>query len=324
MENLRKNGKKIPKTVSTVSRSERLKRKYITGKWVGNLASNIFAYVFIIGISYVIMFPLIIRISNAFKSVNDFFDSAVVFIPKNPTMQVITNALKALDIGNIGLKSIALAAGIGLIQVAVCTLAGYGFARFNFFGSNVLFACVIFVLIVPPQTIFIPLFLRFRFFDFFGIIKAITGESPNFINTLWPQLILAATGLGWKNGLYIYMMRQYFKGIPRVLEEAAYIDGAKTFKTFVKIMLPAAVPMMMTVFLFSFSWQWTDVFYTQMFARNFKTISTVVGTISSSNEIMRSNTIQTAVLLLLIPLILLFIVTQKFFIEGVERSGIVG
>ena len=179
-------------------------------------------------------------------------------------------------------------------------------------------------LVVPPQTILIPLYLRFRFFDFFGIIEWITGSSLKLIDTYWCQILLSATGLGWKNGLYIYLMRQYFRGVPKELEEAAYIDGARTFKAFFKIMVPSALPMMLTVFLFSFSWQWTDTFYTGTFLIKKKLLATSVNAITHDNELMQFNLQQTAILIILIPLILLFIITQRYFVEGIERSGLTG
>jgi multiple sugar transport system permease protein len=144
------------------------------------------------------------------------------------------------------------------------------------------------------------------------------------IDTYGPQIMLALTGLGWKNGLYIYMLRQYFRGIPRVLEEAAYIDGAKTFRAFFTIMLPSAVPMMLTVFLFSFSWQWTDSFYSGTFLIKKGLLATSIKWITHKNELMQFNLQQTAILLIILPLILLFIITQRYFVEGIERSGIVG
>ena len=131
--------------------------------------------------------------------------------------------------------------------------------------------------------------------------------------------------IGWKNGLYIYMVRQFFRGVPKELEESAYIDGARTLRAFLQIMIPSAVPMMFTVFLFSFSWQWTDTYLTGTFFNLKKTISTVILNITyANNEITAMNVKNTAVLILIIPLILLFILTQRFFVEGVERSGLTG
>ena len=311
-------------TYRETTKGERAKAKYLSWRFVATIFGNIFAYVLTIGIAFVIIYPLLRRIGNAFKPVEEFYDTSIVYFPRNPTFEVVRQAFYRLYFKQVGIPSFLMALYVGLTQMVVALLVGYGFARFKFRGSRVLFACVILTLVVPPQTILIPLYLRFRYFDILGIFKAITGHSLKLIDTYWCQILLSATGLGWKNGLYIYLMRQYFRGVPKALEEAAYIDGARTFKAFVKIMVPSALPMMLTVFLFSFSWQWTDTFYTGTFLIKKKLLATSVNAITHENELMAFNLQQTAILIILIPLIFLFVVTQRYFVEGIERSGLTG
>ena len=307
-------------TYRETTKGERAKAKYLSWRFVATIFGNIFAYVLTIGIAFVIIYPLLRRI----KPVEEFYDTSIVYFPRNPTFEVVRQAFYRLNFKHVGIPSFLMALYVGLTQMVVALLVGYGFARFKFRGSRVLFACVILTLVVPPQTILIPLYLRFRYFDILGIFKAITGHSLKLIDTYWCQILLSATGLGWKNGLYIYLMRQYFRGVPKALEEAAYIDGARTFKAFVKIMVPSALPMMLTVFLFSFSWQWTDTFYTGTFLIKKKLLATSVNAITHENELMAFNLQQTAILIILIPLIFLFVVTQRYFVEGIERSGLTG
>ena len=311
-------------TYRETTKGERAKAKYLSWRFVATIFGNIFAYVLTIGIAFVIIYPLLRRIGNAFKPVEEFYDTSIVYFPRNPTFEVVRQAFYRLNFKQVGIPSFLMALYVGLTQMVVALLVGYGFARFKFRGSRVLFACVILTLVVPPQTILIPLYLRFRYFDILGIFKAITGHSLKLIDTYWCQILLSATGLGWKNGLYIYLMRQYFRGVPKALEEAAYIDGARTFKAFVKTMVPSALPMMLTVFLFSFSWQWTDTFYTGTFLIKKKLLATSVNAITHENELMAFNLQQTAILIILIPLIFLFVVTQRYFVEGIERSGLTG
>ena len=311
-------------TYRETTKGERAKAKYLSWRFVATIFGNIFAYVLTIGIAFVIIYPLLRRIGNAFKPVEEFYDTSIVYFPRNPTFEVVRQAFYRLNFKQVGIPSFLMALYVGLTQMVVALLVGYGFARFKFRGSRVLFACVILTLVVPPQTILIPLYLRFRYFDILGIFKAITGHSLKLIDTYWCQILLSATGLGWKNGLYIYLMRQYFRGVPKALEEAAYIDGARTFKAFVKIMVPSALPMMLTVFLFSFSWQWTDTFYTGTFLIKKKLLARSVNAITHENELMAFNLQQTAILIILIPLIFLFVVTQRYFVEGIERSGLTG
>lgn len=314
-------------TYKELKRGTRAKQKYMSWRFIGKVLGNVFAYVLVLGIAFVIVYPLFRRIGNAFKPTEDFYDTSVVYFPRNPTFEVVKRAIAQLDLKHAGINSFLLALFVGLSQTAVATLVGYGFARFKFRGSKILFFCVLLTLIIPPQTIMIPLYLRFCYFDILGIFKALTGNSLKLINTYWCQILLSLTGIGWKNGLYIYMMRSYYRGIPKELEEAAYIDGAKTFRAFFEIMIPSAVPMMMTIFLFSFSWQWTDIFYSSKFYSDTgSTLLTLkINAYSyTSNPLMEFNVKNTATLIILLPLILLFIVTQKFFVEGIERSGLTG
>lgn len=310
-----------------VTKGQRRKAKYLNARFLFKTLGTIFFYVLLIGISYVILFPLLQRTINAFKPVNEFYDSSVRFIPKRPTLYVIKTALSMIDYKDALPRTLALSLLVSIGQVTMATLAGYGFARFKFKGNKLLFFFVVLTLIVPPQTILVPLYLRFRYFDILGLFKAVKGSTISMTDTIWPMVIMAFFGVGWKSGLYIYMMRQYFKGIPTALEEAAYIDGARTFKTFVRVMLPAAIPMMFTVFLFSFCWQWTDTFYVRSFLLKKKVLATSLVAFNSNNTanpVEMFNMIQTATLIIISPLILLFMLTQRFFVEGIERSGLVG
>ena len=125
------------------------------------------------------------------------------------------------------------------------------------------------------------------------------------------------------------MLRQHFYNIPASLEEAAYIDGCGVFKTFYRIILPGAIPMLITVFLFAFVWQWNDFYYTQMLARlptlNVKLAGMTLSGLDSAAGSMMGSMLQAPKFLLLIaPLVVLYLFTQRFFTESVERSGLVG
>lgn len=159
------------------------------------------------------------------------------------------------------------------------------------------------------------------------------AQGTNFINTYVPMIMLSATGLAFKNGLYIFMLRQFFRGVPDSLEESAYIDGSGTFRTFLQIILPMSVPMMITVFLFAFSWQWTDDFYTTLFfpADRVLLMPDIVdvipaqlqtgGAVKAAFEAAIRNT---SGLLIIAPLIIMYLFCQRYIIQGIERSGITG
>ena len=271
--------------------------------------------VILVGLCYIILYPFFIKIMNSFKTVDDFLDPTVRFIPTEFTLENIETVMYQMDYWPTLLNTVVMAVVLGALQMIVSALVGYGLARFKFRGHNLLFFIVIFTLIVPPQTILIPLFLKFRFF--MGFI--------NLVETSWPMVILSATGLGLKNGLYIFLFRQIFKNMPKELEEAAYLDGCSAFRTFGRIMLPSATSMMVTVFLLAFSWLWTDTTYNSLFLTDFPVLSNVVNSIGVSGiPIMAANYKSIAAILSIIPIAILFIFAQKSFVQSIDRAGLVG
>lgn len=296
---------------------------------------------FLVGICFVILYPVITMVSRAFMSKNDLFDNSVILFPKEFSIDNFKYAWEQMDFAESFKNSILLSLLVTVLQTMSCLLAGYGFARFNFPGNKILFTMVIFTLIVPPQLLMISMYIHFQFFDILGIIEAITGQHGlNLLGSFTPFALLAVTGQGLKNGLFIFLFRQYFKGLPKETEEAALVDGAGAFRTFFKIMLPGAITMITTVALFSFVWQYNDVTYSSLFLGETKVLSTaytslglftrqqLTSGVMGSSELMDPYVVaaikSTGVLLMMLPLIILYCFSQRFFIDGVERSGLVG
>ncbi|BBH20639.1 transporter [Paenibacillus baekrokdamisoli] len=286
--------------------------------------------ILIIGFCFVILFPLFLRLSVAFRSKTDIYDPTVLWIPRHFTLDNIKIAMEATHYLSTLLNTFLISAGTTLIQLASCALAAYAFARLKFKGSGLLFGLVIFTIVVPVQTIMIPLYLTYRYFDLFGLVGLVSSkDSLNLIDTFWPFLISSATGMGLKNGLYIYIFRQFFRGIPKEIEEAGVVDGAGVFKTFYSIMLPNAVPAIVTVVLFSFVWQWNDSYYVSLFFSKVKVLSTQLMDMGSvlgkePDLVYQSMLLNTGVLLLMGPLIIMYLFVQRYFVESVERTGLVG
>ena len=167
-----------------------------------------------------------------------------------------------------------------------------------------------------------------------GIVEGITGKAGlNLLDTYWPFILTSITAQGFKNGLYIFLMRQFFNGMPKELEEAAYIDGASALQTFYRVMVPSALPMMVTIFLFGFVWQWTDSFYSNLYLSDFQVMASSLGMLASktfSTELsyvspaLVSMTNNTGTLLVILPLFIIYLFAQRYFVESIERSGIVG
>lgn len=293
---------------------------------------SLFRYVFLILVSYIILYPFLSKISASFMSMNDMYDTSVIFIPKEPTLDNYQTVIKAIDYVGTALKTLGLSLLCALPQVLVCSMAGYALAKLKGKIGIIGFILVIATILIPPQIIMVPMYLKFRFFDVFGIVELLTGSSINLLNKMGgtlPFIILSITGMGFKNGIYIFLFRQFYKGIPEELEEAAYLDGLSIFKTYWKIVIPISIPMFVTTFMLAFAWQWTDTFYTNLFLKADDVLSTAIFTMNdytygSSGAFYQTTLIQTAVILSLVPLIIMYVFGQKKLIQGIERSGITG
>lgn len=293
--------------------------------------ASFFCYALLILVSFIILFPFISKISSSFMSVEDMYDRTVTFIPRKPTLDNYAFVIKALDYFNVALRTVGLSLLCALLQTFVAAITGYALAKLKKFG-NIAMALVIATILVPPQVIMLPMYLKFRFFDIFGIFELITGSALNTLDTAGgtiPFIILSVTGLAFKNGIYIFLLRQFYKGIPEELEEAAYIDGCGTYKTFFRIVLRISGPMLVTVFLLSFCWQWTDTFYTNLFLKSDSVLSTAIfalnGVQQEGTGAYYSTVItNTAVIIALVPLIILYVFGQRKLVAGIERSGLTG
>ena len=319
---------------------KRMRLKFFSMHFLGTALWKIVRFLLLLGISYVILMPFFTKISSSFMSGDDFVDATVKLIPKYPTIATYKAIIRSNGYWTALMNTALLSLAAALYQTFVCSMIGYGFAKFKFRGNKILFLLVILTMIVPPRTIQFSMFMNFRYFDFgyllkkfagHGLIEMITGSSINFTNTYWPIMFLSFTGLGFKNGLYIFMMRQYFRGVPDELEESAYLDGYGTFRTFLKIIIPLSVPMMITVFLFAFSWQWTDNFYTNLFFTTLgpKLLPSIISVPKSLDTSMAPTMFSSAVsnacaMLIITPLIVIYLFCQRYLIQGIERSGIVG
>jgi multiple sugar transport system permease protein len=305
------------------------------------VATNIFIsvvrFILLFGLCFMIIQPILNKISVSFMTEGDLYDPVVINIPAHFTTENYQLAAKLMSYKDAFKNSFFTSLTIGLLQVAVCTLVGYGFARYEFPLKKLWFGCVLLMIIIPPQIMSTSLYLHFKFFDVMGIFKLLKGDTINLRGSVLPYYLMSAGCMGLKNGLYIYLIRQFFRNIPKELEEAAYVDGAGTLKTFIIIMLPDAKPILTSCFLFSFVWQWTDGFYSRMFLGNLKLVSTSLSSIAddlstyiasqtgvqSTVSVAYSNCIlSTGTLMIILPLIILYLFAQKGFVESLSSTGI--
>ncbi len=347
---------------------------YLLKKRSAQIAISIIRGLLLFGLCFMIIQPLLTRFSMGLMEEKDLYDSTIILLPRNVTLDNYRIVAELTDLKTIGgnwtfralTNTLWVSIVVSACQIISCTLVAYGFARYEFKGKKFWFACVVALIIIPPQTIQSSLYTNFARFDLLriftlfgvnaegltfgqrllsvfdgtgtGIITLLTGKPLNLRSSIAAYVIMSLTCMGLKDGLYIYMMRQYFQGIPNSLEEAAYVDGCGTLHTFVKIMLPDALPTIASCFLFSFVWQWTDIFYTRLFMPS-TTISMYSTQMSSmvsrmgryfsadaSNAVVVPNgrqqqLISIAVLICAIPLIILYLFTQRTFVESLASSG---
>ena len=282
-------------------------------------------------LAFVIIYPFFTQITSMFMMTEDVYDSTVRYIHKHFTTENLTKAAQLLQIKSSLILTVLFTFAVAVLQTFSCTLVGYGLARFKFKLNKPLLMLAIIGLVIPPVILQIPLYTLFRNFRLFGLIPLLNGgEGVSFINTPIPMLFFAVTASGFRCGLYILIMRQFYRNMPIELEEAAYIDGSDSFGAFFRIMLPSSVTMIVTVFLFAFVWTWLDSNYTGLFMGEVPVLANLVGNLNglhsggALDETTRNLIAYAGTVFLVLPLIVLYAFTQRYFVQSVERSGLVG
>ena len=304
-----------------------------------DICYKIFRFFFFLGVGFIVLYPVLYMISVAFRPASQMYDKSVIWIPKTLTMGNIKFSYEHMNYLTTLSKTLLTVMVSTVLQCITCSLTAYGFAKFEFKGKKLLFACVLFTLIVPPQAINLPLYISYVHFDFFGLgqIGKLFGKAwtVSIVDTIIPNVISTLLSQGLRAGLFIYMYNQYYRNLPVELGDAACIDGAGFFKTYVKIMWPNAGPITLVTFLLSFVWYWNDYIYTALMLKNFQPISVILAnypsylqTISVNGDALNSSEMsvfsQAACLLYILPPLLIYMVLQKKFTQSIAKVGIVG
>lgn len=328
---------RIPKVLSDVDfeRGNVLVKKHAPG-----VIANIFRYIFFLSLSYVLIYPFLFMLLNSIMGVADSYDATVTWVPKSPTLEHFVSAWTVFDLFETIPRTLIYEIVTALIQFITCAIAAYGMARFKIKGRGILSALMILNILVPSMMIIIPSYVQFSSLDFlgiFGVIGDLTGTDlqPNIIGTPWVFYLPGLMGVGLKGGLFIYIYTQFFKGLPKELEEAAWIDGAGPWKTFLTIVLPSSGSAMITVLLFSVIWHWNDLFLAQMYMDD-PTLSVAIANFSANTVVSKlgisggeASMIQVPILLVgclifVLPLFIFYILIQRKFVSSIATSGIVG
>lgn len=263
-------------------------------------------YFLLCAMAFSMLYPFFAMLNLSFADNADFFSNPGHFVHLDLTLENYRRLFADIPIFQYFLNSLIVALAATAGQVIFSALAGYAFARFNFSGRDAVFLIILITMMIPPQVNIIPLFFMMR--------------ELHLINT-YPALILPAMF----GGFGIFMMRQYFLAFPKDLEEAARIDGCNYFQTFIKVVLPLALPVVATLAIFTFVTTWNS-FMWPLISTNTEALRTLpVGLaiykgsfreLTQWGELLACSTICT------IPVILVFILGKRYFINDILLGGV--
>lgn len=313
-----------------------LRAKVITNK-TSQIIGKAVRFLLLVGIGFSLIYPLLFMFITAFRGHADMLDPSVIWLTKTWSLENFDLLFKTLDYPALFGYTAQISFVSALLQTFICSFVGYGFARFKFPLRGVMFVVVILTIIVPVQTYLSPLYMDFRFFTIPGISALMELFKPgsgtmNLLDTPWPFWIQSLVGMGYRSGLFIFIYRQFYRGMPGELEEAALIDGCGVLKTYFRVMMPNARSSMITVFIFSVVWHWNDYLQQSFLSETRQTIATSLASLRTVLQRLDGQIdllavqaqVQAGALLAIAPLLILFIFGQRYLSEGIERSGIVG
>lgn len=314
--------------------------KNTTKQRIGKFAFACFRTAFLIGMAYVLLFPLIVMITRSIRPYTDMYNPSIVWIPSSLTLDNFRDALTALGGWSGIFKTIRVVLVSTILTMFTCSMAGYGLGRFKVKLSGLFVVLAALTVMVPIQTYVIPLFFEFRFFDFFGLgalAGLFTGESLS-VNLTTSELtyyILSILGVSTRSGIFILLFMLNYKSIPNELMMAARVDGAGEFRTYFTIMLPNALPSFVVTFVMSMVWLWNDSFFPSIVYRqdfflskrmeDLRVLATkAMGLSSYATNLSETGVMFAGCLIFIAPLLIMYMFCQKLFIQSAERSGITG
>lgn len=296
-------------------------------KWWRNRAAKAIIYFVLICVGFVYLEPIFEMMAKTFMSSADIIDPSVTWIPKNLSLNNLQVAGTVLKAGPTLRNTILWSGGMALAQTLVSALTGYALSRYEFKFKRFWFVMIVLAFIIPTPVTMIPRLMMF--------VSVQEVTALQLIGTAIPQVSMALLGQGVYSTVLILIFYTAFNMIPRVLDEAAQIDGASSLKIFWFIVVKMSATTILVVFLFSFVWNWNETYITgtllrgnikllpsklNMFNSEFSTMATAQGGAFKLNKAYK----MAATLISISPLLLLYVFVQKQFIQGIENTGITG
>ena len=265
-------------------------------------------YVFVTAGAIIMLLPFAWMISTSLKMENDIFTMPIKWLPSKITFDNYVEALKVVPIFKCMLNTLIVAIPKILGEVFVSALVAFGFARFNFKGKNVLFMIMLATMMLPYEVTMIPTFMGW----------SALGFTDSYVPLILPAFCGSAS--------FIFFLKMYFETVSKDYEEAAWLDGAKNFKVFYTVFIPLAKPALVTIALWSFMGTWNDLLGQLIYIDSSEkyTIQLALASFSSMTGETLWGPLMAASFMALIPVIVLLLYAQKYFMEGVKLGGIKG
>ena len=320
-----------------------------------SIGYSLIRYALLVSIGFIILYPLFYMIITSLMSPMSFANSTRVWVPTAFNIQDnYDKALEALDYGRSFFYTIKVEILSAFLEVVSCAVIGYGFARFDFKGKKVFTAILFITILVPDMMVLIPRMVNYTNLDFlyigrgleaaiiwfgslFGLDWSVVGAyiTPNVIDTEWTMWLPSLFGVGLRSGILIYIYIQFFSGLPRELEEAAWVDGAGPIKTFLRIAVPSSSVVFITVLVFSLIWHWNDSLLSGMYltkklplACSLAAVEPYIGAkwglYGGAGTPQQASVMMASCLLFIGPMVIFYTFIQRGFIESIDRVGITG
>lgn len=321
-------------SVSSVAAAKRAAARNRMVRKTGKFLFSILRLVFLISVGYIVLYPLLYMIVSSVTPREEILTSARTWIPEVLTLKNYEFVIGVMDYWRSLWSTFSNEIIAAMLEVCSCAVVAYGFARFKFKLKGPLMAILYLTILIPMTMLIIPMSVNFANLDFLGILglfNRLTGIDlrPNLIGSPLAFYLPAITASGLQSGILILIYIQFFKEMPVEFEEAAQVDGAGPLRTFLKIIIPSAGVVIITVVIFSLIWHWNDYQMALMFmGENYPLsvkLSTLAADITARN--IWSNTgvfVLAGCVLFVVPLLIVYMVLQRWFIESVDRVGITG
>lgn len=299
----------------------KIKHKLLGKTLTDGILYKIFIYMLLMSIGYIFLFPLLFMLSNSLKDIDDLLSPMVIWIPSKVYLNNYWLAFQTLNYFPTLIKSLTVTLVPALLQTFIASVIGYGFAKFDFPFKKILLGLLMVTYILPPQ---ITMISKYVLFTELGII-----------NSALSIIVPATFGQGMNSALFIFIFYQFFRMLPKTLDDAARIDGANRYYIFFRIAIPLSIPAFITSLLFSFVWYFNETYISAIFLGgsvptlqlNLVSFAQSYGALASQNQgffSINEGIKNAGTLLTILPMLIMYFILQKSFVEGIDKTGIAG